>query len=168
MKQPGVWRRLLPHPALSAALVAVWLLLSNRLTVGGLVLALLFAVLVPLFTSRFWPDRPKLRFGPALAGYLAIVLWDIVVANFHVAWVILFHRNRDLRRRWLVIPLSVRSPEAITTLAGTISLTPGTVSSDVSADGRHLLVHALDLADSAVEVARIKARYETRLLRIFP
>jgi multicomponent K+:H+ antiporter subunit E len=37
----------------------------------------------------------------------------------------------------------------------------------VSADGRHLLVHALDVADEAAEVARIKTRYEARLLRIF-
>lgn len=168
MNRSRLAERLLPHPVLTITLVAVWMLLSNRLTAGGLVLAILFGVLVPLFTSRFWPDRPKLRLGPALAAYLAIVLWDIVVANFHIAWVILFHRNRDLRRCWLVIPLDVRSPEAISALAGTISLTPGTVSSDVSADGRSLLVHALDVADPAAETARIKARYETRLLRIFP
>ncbi|PND65835.1 Na+/H+ antiporter subunit E, partial [Escherichia coli] len=77
--------------------------------------------------------------------YTAIVLFDIVVANFQVAAVILFRRNRDLRARWLVIPLELDTPEAITVLAGTISLTPGTVSSDVSADGRFLLVHALDV-----------------------
>ena len=50
----------------------------------------------------------------------------------------------------------------------TSSLTPGTVSSDVSADGRFLLVHALDVADAAAEIARIKTRYEAPLLRIFP
>ena len=52
-------------------------------------------------------------------------------------------------------------------LAGTISLTPGTVSSDISSDGRALLVHALDVADPAAEVARIKQRYETRLMKVF-
>jgi multicomponent K+:H+ antiporter subunit E len=95
------------------------------------------------------------------------VLWDIVAANFQVARLILFRRNRDLRSRWLVVPLELRSAEAITTLAGTISLTPGTVSADVAADGRSLLVHALDVADDAAEVARIKSRYEARLMRIF-
>src|SRR3546814_10925528 len=71
-------------------------------------------------------------------------LWDIVVANFHVARLILFRRNSALRPHWLVVPLELKSAEAITTLAATISLTPGTVSADVSTDGAFLLVTALD------------------------
>lgn len=160
-------RRLLPHPALSAMLVVVWMLLVNEFTFGALVLAVVFGVLVPLFTSRFWPGRPTVRFGRPMIGYVAIVLFDILVANFEVAWLILTRRNRDLHSQWLVIPLELRSPEAITTLAGTISLTPGTVSSDVSANGRALLVHAIDVSDPDAEVARIKRRYEARLLKVF-
>lgn len=160
-------RQLLPHPGLSAMLVVVWMLLVNEFTFGALFLALIFGVLVPLFTSRFWPDRPKVRFGRDMAGYLGIVLFDVLVANFQVAWIILTRRNRDLRSTWLVIPLELRSPEAITVLAGTISLTPGTVSSDISASGHALLVHAIDVADPVAEVARIKHRYETRLLKVY-
>ncbi|SFS53010.1 Na+/H+ antiporter subunit E [Brevundimonas viscosa] len=160
-------RRLLPHPALSVLVGLVWMLLANEFSMGALVLAAAVAVVVPLVTSRFWPDRPRIRFGPAVLDYLAIVLFDIIAANFQVAWIILTRRNRDLRARWLVVPLEVRSPEAITVLAGTISLTPGTVSTDVSADGHALLVHALDVADPEAEVARIKQRYEVRLLKVF-
>src|SRR5690606_14272588 len=116
----------------------------NSLSVGGVLLGLLIGFLVQLVTAHYWRDKQKLRFGWAMIDYFAIVLWDIVVANFQVAWIILFRRNRDLRAAWLVIPLDVRQPEAITTLAGTISLTPGTVSADVSTDGLSLLVHALD------------------------
>ena len=158
--------RLLPHPALSAMLLIVWLLMANSITVGGIVLGGVFALILPKFTQPFWPDRPRMRFGRALVGYLVIVLFDILVANFQVAWLILFRRNRDLRARWLVIPIDLTTPEAITMLAGTISLTPGTVSSDVSADGRFLLVHALDVDDEAAEIARIKKRYEARLQRV--
>ncbi len=160
-------RHLLPHPGLSAMLLIVWLLMANSITVGGVVLGGVLALILPKFTQPFWPDRPRMRFGRPFFGYLAIVLLDIVVANFQVAWLILFRRNRDLRARWLVVPVELTTPEAITMLAGTISLTPGTVSSDVSADGRFLLVHALDVADEAAEVARIKTRYEARLQRIF-
>ena len=160
-------RRLLPHPALSAMLLIVWLLMANGITTGGIVLGGIFALILPKFIQPFWPDRPRMRFGRHFLGYLTIVLLDIVVANFQVAWLILFRRNRDLRARWLVVPVELTTPEAITMLAGTISLTPGTVSSDVSADGRFLLVHALDVADEGAEVARIKTRYEARLQRIF-
>jgi multicomponent K+:H+ antiporter subunit E len=160
-------KRLLPHPALSVMLLFVWLLMSNTITFGGFFVGSVLAVALPKFTQPFWPGRPRIRFGRDLAGYIGIVLYDIIVANFQVAALILFRRNRDLRARWLVIPIDLSTPEAITTLAGTISLTPGTVSADVSADGRHLLVHALDVVDEAAEVARIKTRYEDRLRKVF-
>lgn len=160
-------RYLAPHPALSVMLLVVWLLMANSITFGGIMLGGVFALVLPKFTQPFWPDRPRMRFRGPFLGYLAIVLFDIVVANFQVAWLILFRRNRDLRSRWLIVPIDLTTPEAVTMLAGTISLTPGTVSSDVSADGRHLLVHALDVADEALEVARIKRRYEARLQRVF-
>ena len=160
-------KRVLPHPALSAMLLIVWLLMANHITVGGIVLGGIFALILPKFTQPFWPDRPRMRFRRAFLGYLAIVLVDIVVANFEVAAIILFKPTRDLRPAWLTIPLDLASPEAITVFAGTISLTPGTVSADVSACGRYLLVHALHAPDPAAEIAKVKARYEARLMRIF-
>lgn len=159
-------RRLIPHPGLSVLLVIVWVLMANTLTVGGLLLGIVIGILLPIFTAPFWPGRPDVRYRAGLA-YIALVLWDIVVANFEIAAIILFRRNRDLRPAWLSIPLDLHTPEAITVLAGTISLTPGTVSSDVSACGKYLLVHALDAVDPDAEIARIKLRYEARLKRVF-
>ncbi|OWK33085.1 Na+/H+ antiporter subunit E [Sphingomonas mucosissima] len=160
-------RRILPHPGLTAMLLLIWLLMLNSFSMGGLVLGGIFAVLVPIYTAAFWPDRPGMRWRLPLLLFLLLVVRDIIVANFHVARLILFRRNRDLRPSWLAIPLDLHSAEAITLLAGTISLTPGTVSADISTDGRHLLVHALDVADPAAEIAHIKARYERRLMEIF-
>jgi multicomponent K+:H+ antiporter subunit E len=158
--------RLLPHPGLSALLVVMWMVMVNDLTFGTLFLGLVVGIGVPLFTAPWWPGRPKVRFIPAIA-YLGLVLWDIIIANFEVAAIILFKRTRDLRPAWLVLPLELTSPEAITVFAGTISLTPGTVSSDISACGKYLLVHALHAPDPAATVAQVKARYEARLVRIF-
>lgn len=158
--------RLLPHPGLSALLVVMWMVMVNDLTFGTLFLALVVGIAVPLFTAPWWPGRPKVHFGPAIS-YLALVLWDIVVANFQVAAIILFMPGRDLRPAWLTVPLDLTSPEAITVFAGTISLTPGTVSSDISACGKYLLVHALHAPDPDAAVAQVKTRYEARLTRIF-
>jgi len=66
-----------------------------------------------------------------------------------------------------MIPLELTTPEAITVFAGTISLTPGTVSADISACGQYLLVHALHSPDPANAVAKVKARYEARLKAVF-
>src|SRR3546814_6270066 len=94
--------RLVPHPVLSVMLVAVWMLMLNSFSFGGLLLALFFGITIPIFTAPFWPDRPRLRFGWAMIDYLGVVLWDIVVANFHVARLILFRRNTALRPHWPV------------------------------------------------------------------
>lgn len=160
-------RKLFPHPGLSALLFVMWLMLIEAPSIGGALVGLIFATILPMFSAAFWPDRPGVRFGLPLLGYVGIVLYDIVVANFHVARLILFKRNRDFQPQWLNVPLELRSAEAITVLAGTISLTPGTVSVDISTDGRHLLVHALDTSDPEGEIALIKSRYEKRLLEIF-
>ena len=52
-------------------------------------------------------------------------------------------------------------------LAGTITLTPGTLSADLSRDGRSLLVHALHAPDPDAVRDDIKNRYERRLKEIF-
>lgn len=158
--------RIFPHPGLTVLLVAMWMVMVGEVSFGALFLGLVVGIAVPIFTAPWWPGRPKVRFLPAIA-YGGIVLWDIVVANFQVAAIILFKPNRALRPAWLTIPLELTTPEAITVFAGTISLTPGTVSADVSACGTYLLVHALHAPDPAAEVAKVKARYEARLLEIF-
>lgn len=92
----------------------------------------------------------------------------MVVANLQVTRLILFRPAARLDVRWVVLPLELRSPEAITVLAGTITMTPGTVSCDLSADGRSLLVHCLDAPDAEEAVRAMKDRYEARLKEIFP
>ena len=159
--------RLLPHPLLTLLLVAVWQMLVNYVSLGTLVFGLILGILIPLLTAPYWPYRPRLKNPAMIVEFILIVLWDIVVANVSVAKIILFKRNEDMRPTWVTVPLDLRSPEAITVLAGTITMTPGTVSADVAADGRSLLVHCLDAADPDAVRDDIKQRYERRLREIF-
>ena len=166
-RQQPLMRRLLPHPGLTGGLIIAWMLFLNAFTLGGLILAVVLGVLVPIVTSRFWPNRPQVRFGWDMLVYAWILGVDVVIANFEVAWVVMTRPNHKLRSAWFSVPLALKSPESVDILAGTISLTPGTVSADISSDGRHLLVHALDVADVDAAVARIKNRYEAQLLKVF-
>lgn len=160
-------KRFLPHPVLTVTLVLVWVLLINSLSMGTLVFGIILGVLVPFFTAPYWPGVPRIASWSAAIRFVCVVLWDIVVANIQVAKIVLFKSNAQLQSRWVVVPLDIRSPEAITVLAGTITMTPGTVSADLSADGRSLLVHCLDAPDGDAVVADIKARYEARLKEVF-
>ncbi len=159
--------RILPHPLLTVVIAVVWVLLVNEVSVGAVLLGLVLGVLVPLFTSPYWPGRPRIRHPLKIVAYIAIVVWDIVVSNVQVAYLVLFRRGDSLRSRFVSIPLDITTPEAITLLAGTITMTPGTVSSDLSVCGRFLLVHCLETDDPEATVAQIKHRYERRLKEIF-
>ncbi len=161
-------QRWLPHPLLTVVLIALWMLLLNSFSAGGLVMGVLLGVVIPIITSNFWPERPPVKAYGKAVSYMALVAWDVVVANIQVARLILFRPVDQLNVRWVTVPLELRSPEAITVLAGTITMTPGTVSCDLSADGRSLLVHCLDAPEAEEAVRQMKERYESRLKEIFP
>ena len=161
------FRWLLPHPLLTLLLTIVWVVLQNEVSAGMAVFGLILGILIPWGTSVWWPDTPKgFRLGKMVI-YCLIVMWDIIVANVQVAWIILTKSNAELRPAWVVIPLELVQPEAITILAGTITLTPGTVSADLSNEGHSLLVHVLHTDDPDAVRDEIKTRYEARLKEIF-
>jgi multicomponent K+:H+ antiporter subunit E len=160
--------RLIPHPLLSLTLVLVWLGLVNTFTLGNLILGTAIGMIIPMLTAAYWPNRPAIRKPLKIAEYFAIVLWDIVVANVQVAAIILFRREPAIRSHWIPVPLDLTSAEAITVLAGTITMTPGTVSATLSADAGAILVHCLHTDDPDDIRDTIKSRYERRLKEIFP
>lgn len=160
--------RLVPHPFLSVTLVLVWIGLVNKFTLGNVILGVAFGLIIPMITAPYWPNRPKLARPLKIVEYGLVVLWDIVVANVQVAMIILFRREQTIRSHWIPVPVDLTSAEAITVLAGTITMTPGTVSATLSADGRAILVHCLHADDPDAVRDDIKSRYERRLKEIFP
>ncbi len=155
----------LPQPLLSLVLLLTWLLVWNSLALGHLVLGVIVGIAIPMFTASFWPDRPRVRKPGLLFKFAMTVLVDIVVANLTIAKRIL--TPRTMRSQFVRLPLDLRGDFAITLLANTISLTPGTVSSELSSDRRSLLIHCLDLDDESALIATIKARYEAPLKEVF-
>jgi multicomponent K+:H+ antiporter subunit E len=151
---------------LSLLLLLLWLLLNNSAAPGQLLLGALFGVSIPLFTRRFWPQPAYLaRPGRALR-FTGRVLWDIIVANFAVARIVL-GPSSAVRPVFVRVPLDIEGEFATTVLLMVVSLTPGTVTADLDAKRRHLLVHALSEDDPDELVRQIKKRYETAIKDIF-
>lgn len=159
--------RLLPHPVLSVFLLVVWMLIARQASLGNVVLGLVIALAIPALTAPIWPERLRLRHPIGLIAYGLIVLWDVFRSNIAVARIVLFMPADRIQTRWITVPLDIRSPEGIAVLAGTITMTPGTVTADISTCGHALLIHTLHAPDPDGVVAEIKSRYEARLMRIF-
>nr|WP_298169586.1 Na+/H+ antiporter subunit E [uncultured Pseudomonas sp.] len=158
--------RWLPQPLLSLCLLLVWMLLVDSSSLGQWLLGALLGWLIPLLTQLFWITPPRVYRPGKLCLFLLRVLGDIVVANLQVAKLILGPVDR-LRPAFVEVPMLLEDDLALTMLASVISLTPGTVSADLSDDRKTLLVHSLDVADEAALVAEIKSRYEAPLLEVF-
>jgi multicomponent K+:H+ antiporter subunit E len=168
-------QRLFPAPFRSLLLLLVWVLLNNSLAPIYLVTGVVLAWFIPWLTLAFHDQSlrasghlgKRLRLG---GQYLLVLLWDIVIANAQVVMRVL-GSNKALRPGFVVMPLEIQDPLGITILAGTICLTPGTVSADVyphnSKQPQFLLLHVLDMTDEAELVAELKQRYEQPLLEIF-
>jgi len=159
-------KSLLPFPVLSAALFAAWLALAGELTVAQTLLAAALALAVPLAARRFLDHLPRLVSARTAVRFALLVTWDIVLANIAVARLVLGPVAR-LRPAFVKVPLDLRQPQSIALLASVITMTPGTVSADLAADRKTLLVHALDCVDPDALVADIKQRYERPLMEIF-
>ena len=157
--------RLFPHPLLSVILLIIWLLLANELSAGQILLGAVLGWVVPLYTARFWPEQVKVSRPLLLLRFTLVVLYDILVANVIVArWIL--GRQEVLQPAFIVMPLALRNEVAISLLANTISLTPGTVSAFLSADRRCLVVHTLHTTAPNELMATIRERYEKPLKEI--
>ena len=158
--------RLLPTPTLSLVLLVVWLLLVRSIEPGQLVLGAFLAVAIPLLTRRFWDPLPQVKHPIKLARFVLVVLYDIVKANVQVSLLILSPR-REPHPGFVEYPLAVQDPLTITLLANTVTMTPGTVSTNVRLDRSSLLIHVLDLHDEQALIREIHERYERPLKEIF-
>lgn len=156
----------LPRPLLSLLLGAMWLLLNNSISWEHFLLAALLGISIPLLVQQLQETRhQRIRLGK-LSAYCLLVLWDILVANLQVARLVLGPVKR-LQPAFIKVPLRITEPQPLVWLASTITLTPGTLSCDVSEDGTYLLVHVLHLEDEEAMVEEIQQRYERRLQEIF-
>lgn len=158
--------RWFPHLALSLFMWVMWLLLVNNFTAGHVVLGALLAWAIPFLTRSFWPEEMTIK-RPLLAlRFVGVVLADIVIANWAVARMILSPVDK-LQPAFMVYALALKQDFTITLLANTVSMTPGTVSVDLSADRQSLLIHALHVDDIDRALEEIKVRYETPLKEMF-
>jgi multicomponent K+:H+ antiporter subunit E len=155
------------HPVGSLVLLLSWFALATPSNVAGVAFALLLALAIPALLGGLWPEEFVVRHPLRALRLLLTLLGDIVVANLQVAWRILGPQAR-LRPGFVWVPLELRNRHAVSVFAAMITLTPGTLSADVTPDRRWLLVHALDVADEAALVAMLKRRYERPLAEILP
>ncbi len=157
----------LPSFRLTGFLLLVWLLLTESIAFGNVLLGLAFALLFAALARPFMPIPVRVRRSAALGRLLANALVEVVRSCLNVTRVILSGRYERVNSQFITVPLTLRDPAGLAVLSCIINSTPGTVWVDVLPGSHRLLLHVFDLHDAGWWAETIRTRYELPLIAIF-
>lgn len=143
----------------------IWLAVTGTFTFENFVFGFVLSfVLMWLITTNRQEEKYFNRI-PKLISFIFFFLYELVKANIQVAYDVITPKYY-MKPGIIRIPLDAKSDLEITLLANLISLTPGTLSLDVSDDRKVLYVHAMYVNDRDKFIDEIKNGFEKRLLEI--
>ena len=130
-------------------------------------IAIFFAIsLVGWLTSFIYARRAFFQVI-YLAELIVYFLWELTLASFQVAYEVIKPAH-DMEAGIVAIPLDVKTDIGITIFSALVTLTPGSLSLDVSVDKSHLFIHAMYIDDGDVDalIKELKEGFERRVIRV--
>lgn len=140
--------------ALHLAIAVVWMFLWGSFDLPTLLVGFVIAYVLLAFFARGFSvmgDVPRVGRFIAFLGYFIRIL---IIANWQVARIVLSPRM-PIHPRIIRYDVSTLSSAQLTALASAITLTPGTLSTDLSPDRQFLYIHCINAADRARAVLEI-------------
>lgn len=146
-------------------LALAWLMLTGRFTPGNFVLGFGLAFFLLYFGQPVIGRSRYFRKTWTACSFALFVTWELTKANVRVAAEILTLEHR-MHPGVVAVPLEARTNAEIMLLANLITLTPGSLTLDVSADRRVLYVHTLYVHSAEQFRAQVKQGLERRVLEL--
>lgn len=147
-------------------LALAWAALTGSFTLTNFIFGLLLSVAVLyLATEQSNALNNIVRLG-RIAALAMLFVRELVLSGWRVAKLVL-SPDMKMAPGIFAYPLKVDRDFEITLLANLITLTPGTLSVDVSEDRRMLFVHAIDCSDVEAACHDIEQGFERRIIRAF-
>lgn len=149
----------------NVVIAAVWMLLQETLAWHNFVVGFLVGMVVLNFAVRRM-DHPY--YMHRVAAFVKLVFMfavEVVRSGLRVMYLIL-HPNLPISPGLVAVPLDVTSDEAITMLAGMITMAPGSISVELSNDRKYLYVHALEADDPHKAASFFKNAFERHIKEV--
>lgn len=147
-------------------LALIWMFLTGSLTADTLVEGFVIGYLVLWLAGPLYGPTTYFRKFRQVVGFILFFLGELVIATLRVARVVIAPEI-NVRPAIIAVPLDVESSIEITLLANLITLTPGTLTLDVSTDRKVMYVHAMHVEDVEQFRAEIKQGFERRVRALF-
>jgi multicomponent Na+:H+ antiporter subunit E len=153
--------------AWNVGLALVWCALAGSFTIVNALIGFAAGYALIGWLTPTDEARAYLRRLPLMIAFVGYYAWQVIASSLRIAWEIVTptaHRRPGI----IEVPLDVRTDLQIALLANLITFTPGTVTLDLSADRKTIIVHDMFLDDADSARRRIKDGLERWVLRILP
>lgn len=150
---------------LNNLLTFVWVALTGTFTFLNFAFGFILSFAALWLINQDNSEAKYFKIVPRAVAFVFFFLYELIKANVQVAYDVItptFYMTPGIVR----VPLDVKSDFEITLLANLISLTPGTLSLDVSEDRKVLYVHSMYIEDKDEFIHGIKNGFERRLLKL--
>ncbi len=147
-------------------LTIIWVFLTGSFEVVNFVFGFIVTFLILwIISSKDSQTEKYFKLIPKLISFIFFFLWEVIKANIQVAYEVITPQNK-MKPGIVALPLDAKTDTEITLLANLITLTPGTLSLDVSEDKKVLYIHAMYVYDKQEFINEIKNGFERKLLGI--
>lgn len=152
---------------LGIVFVAFWLAITASWTVPNLIFGVIVSALSLWLIRRHLSDEKTYWLRPlAILALVLLFFKELALSAWKMA-VLVTRRKIDIQPGIFAYPLRVTTDFEITLLANLITLTPGTLSVDVSEDRKYLYVHGIDCSDVEAAKADIANGFERKIMEAF-
>lgn len=153
------------HFLINLLLALAWMAMVGSTGWAHFVIGFVVSYLALAWLGSLTGHTGYFRKLPQSIGFVAFIVWQLILSNLRVAYdVITPAANRC--PSVIGVPLDATTDAEITLLANLITLTPGTLSLDLSADRKILYVHAMFADDREAFCREIKDGFERRVLEL--
>ncbi|XEC93149.1 Na+/H+ antiporter subunit E [Paenibacillus tarimensis] len=150
---------------LNLIIAIVWMFLNDEWTFAHFLIGFLIGVLFIFALRRFFNDRFYMRRVWAIIKLILLFLKELLLSNIAVTAELL-RPKLNIRPGIFALETDLKSDWEVTLLACLITLTPGTLTLEVSPDKRTLYIHAMDIPDAKELVQQIKCSFERAIMEV--
>lgn len=146
-------------------LMLMWVFLTGSYELSSFTFGFFIGFFIMWIIGSQKQSNKYVKIIPRIISFIFYFLYEVIVANLQVAYEVMTP-NLYVKPGIIKIPLDVETNTEISILANLITLTPGTLSIDVSDDKKVLYVHSMYVTDKDKFIHDIKNGFERRILLI--
>jgi multicomponent Na+:H+ antiporter subunit E len=150
---------------LNLLIAVIWMFLQESYNVTSFLIGYVVGIGLLFLLRRFIPDAFYFKRIWAITKLVLLFIKELLLANIDVVKMV-YKPKLDMQPGIVAVPTELKTNWEITLLANLITLTPGTLSVEVSNDNNYIFIHAMDIPDVDETIQQIKSSFEKAIMEV--